>query len=769
MNAKYCIPFLLLFLTTLSASAQNSHATVSGIVTDASTGEPLPGAIVSSGRTAVTTNTSGHYSLHLSSGPHTIRCAFMGFEDQEHDVELTEDLTLDFSMEVAAEAIASVVVLSDGEKPMGASFGKIDINIDQLQFMPLFLGEQDVFKYFQLLPGVTGGKEGSSDLNIRGGSADQTMILLDDVPLYNHNHAFGLISVFNGEMLGGAELYKGNVPATYGGRLSGVAALTSRNGNTERHSQMLGVGTMTLSFAAEGPVKDKGSYIVSARYFTPHLFLTAYNQIAQPTFRTNYGFFDVTGKLNFRLNERNELTWNLYAGYDGFDHRYDDAGIQHSGSEEIPYDRTSRNQFGWGSLSSSLRLNTRLGDGLYLTNLLYFSGMNNWMTATYRDATNASSSLSDIRSAVGDWGYKSVLWYATRRSEYAFGLQANCQPFIPKDIRSEVTDSEGHTYRNSQVYGTMLLGSTTLFADGNTSINKWNFHYGLRIPLYFRQGSFAWNIEPRVGIAFDINDKHALFASYDRMSQPLFTLSRQFGGMPMDLWMAFRDDKIQTADQIALGWKFRPGSAWFISVEAFYKHMNDLYIVQDEDAMLNGHGGFGMGTGQAFGGELIVQYTGRKNMFLASYSHIYSKRMYNGTRFDFEYDIPYNLNVYYQHEILRRGNVRHTLSANLNFHAGIPYMMSKEIYPPANNGLPEIPPQIPNNPQYANVRLPDYFRLDLNYSMEKKLRNGRRIWQISILNVTNHFNPYMVYIRNGKYMGTSILPIMPSFSYKRYW
>lgn len=753
-----------MLLLSVQASAQNGYILLHGTVRDAATGERLPGALVSTSSRAAYTDAEGRYELSVPAGRREVTCYLLGYGEEKKTVECSEDTLLDLSLQEYYAAIEGVIVLGDrSSKPLGSSFGKIEVDMKNLQMQPLFLGEQDIFKYLQLLPGVSGGKDGSSNLNIRGGSADQTQILLDGIPVYNQNHALGFVSVFNGEALRGAELYKGGIPALYGGRLSGVAAITTRNGDTERHRQTLGIGTLTASFTAEGPVKDKGSYIFSGRYFTPNALLGAYYTIARPDTRGNYLFFDFTGRMHFRLDDRNDLTWALYCGYDAMTYRAD----QKSGEGDDLYEYRLRDGISWGSLTGTVKLLTRLKGDWRMENSAYYSGMMNRYKTDSRD--NASGSLHAFtRSAVGDVGARSVFTFTTPVTEIKTGLQLTLQRYIPKDIYSKSVSGDGRTIENSANNGTRLLYNAALFADGNSRTGRWSFHYGLRIPLYYNKKDLLLSIEPRAGVSFEINGRNDLFLSYDRTTQPLFSLTKQFMGVPMDLWMPYQSRELQSADQVSAGWKYRPTEFIFVSVEAYWKKMNNLYFVSDEDAMLVGKGGYDIGTGRAIGAELVFQYTGRTNMVLLSYTHSSSKRYVAGRRFDFEYDIPYNLNIYFRQRTLKRGDREHYFSVNLNYHAGLPYIASKEIYPDAIVGS-DWPEYIPNNPLYPNVRLPDYFRLDLNYSMERKLRNGKRVWQFSILNATNHFNPQMVYIDKGRYVGLSLIPILPSFSYKRYW
>lgn len=769
---KRLLALLLLLLgLCYTAYGQTERVNLEGTVTDYATGEALIGAKVISDADATFTDRDGRYRLRVPIGERKVTCSMLGYLDADEQIFCTADSVVNFRLEEDYVAINSVFVLADRiDKPTGSSFGKIEVNMHQLQMQPLFLGERDIFKYFQLLPGISGGKEGSSNLNIRGGSADQTQILLDGIPIYNQNHALGFVSIFNGDALSGAELYKGGIPAMYGGRLSGVAAITTRDGSEERHEQTLGIGTLTASFTAEGPISNRGAYLLSARYFTPNALLAAYYGMTKADTRPNYLFFDFTGKVRFRIGKHNTLIAAAYTGYDAMSYRVSETesvGTGDADETERDYEYELRDATAWGSLTGSLKLLTELKSRWHMENAIYYSGMANRYKSNNHDNRGVSF-YSSISSGVGDIGVRSLFTFSVPQHEIHFGISLNMQRYTPKEVYSKSVNESGFAMENSSNNGERVLYNGALFADGDSHSGRWSFHYGVRLPLYYNRQEAVFTIEPRLGISFEINERNDLYLSYDRSTQPLFPLTKQFMGVPMELWMPYQSRELQSAYQISVGWKYRPISAIFISAEAYWKKMDKLYFVSDEDAMLAGQGGYELGTGNALGAEIVVQYTGRTHTILLSYTQSSSKRYVGGRKFDFEYDIPYNLNLYFQQRTLKRGDKTHYLSVNINYHAGIPYIASKEIYPVAfaRNNRAEY---VPHNPTYPNVRLPDYFRMDLNYSTERKLHNGKRVWQFSILNVTNHFNPQMIYVKNEKYYGLALIPIMPSFSFKRYF
>lgn len=761
--------FTICFIAFLFAAANvwgQQRCAVSGYVREEGSREPMTGASVTSGKNGVISNSSGFYSIQLEPGDHELSCSFLGYDPVSFEITISADTLVNISLVQSVTELSSVVVLGNSNAVNAARFGKVNVNIGQLKYIPLFAGEQDVFKYFQLLPGVTGGKEGSSEINIRGGSSDQTLILLDEVPIYNQNHALGFVSIFNGDALGGAELYKGGIPATMGGRLSGIASMTTRNGNMEKHKQALTIGTVTASLLLEGPLKkNKISYLFSGRYFTPNLLVAAGTAIAKPETKANYMFYDLTGKLNWQLDKRNSLFLSMYTGKDAItfslEDRHEDYNEGRSGEKKLFY--RSDGGFYWNTSASSLRLNTILNKGAFLNTTLYYSGLANQLKTDYKNYIEDAYFNSGTRSKLDEIGLRSVATHNLKNHVISYGLHMTYQHIMPKEQWSET-----ETGSNRVDNGKLTLYTGTFFVDDNITLNKWGLHLGLRVPIYYNKSKTATDIEPRLGISYILNPKSSLYLSYDRNTQPLFSLGRQYGGMPIDFWMPYRDGILQKSDQISAGWKYRPAQPLLVSFEAFYKRMTNLYFVFDEDEMLTAHSGFDRGEGRSFGGEMMVQYTGRTNTLMLSYAQISSKRIVDGERFDFMYDIPFNLNLYGKQQTLQRHDRTHFFSFNMNWHSGLPYVLSNEVFPTIefDGRRPVI---VPNNPKYPNIRLVNYFRLDLNYSMERQMRNGKRVWQFSILNATNYFNPYMVVIKDNKFKGISIMPIMPSFSYRRFW
>lgn len=777
------ITFVSTTNTLAQNQTQNTRIKISGKVQDLNNSTPIIGANISSfaKNNGTLSNNYGEYTIMADSESDTIECSFLGYCTQkialqdiletaqkDHKSNTNRLLTHNFELSADSISIDGIIINTNNDMDIGSKFGRINVNTSQLKYIPLFMGEQDILKYFQMLPGITGGSEGSSDVNIRGGSSDQTLMLLDNIPIYNHNHALGFVSIFNGDIIHSANLYKGSIPTEYGGRLSGVSSLKTRQGNTQKHSQSLTIGTLTAGFTAEGPMaRNKSSYIVSARYFTPNLLLGLYNLIRNSPNQYNYAFGDITANLSFRLNQNNTLSWGIYTGYDGLRFNVRNTNYdQENQSQKI----NTKNTFTLQSIASSLEWNLTLSNGSRLTTSLYATGIDNKENYKFSNLTLSQSSSNRIQSSLLEIGLRSVCEQNIKKHTLRYGATATLQLLRPKNTTVEVNQNN----YTSTIKTNNNIECIAIFASDQIALGRWSLNYGLRIPLYITQDGVVSDLEPRIGVAFDAGKQNNLYLSLDRNTQAIFSLNGQNGSYPMDFWMPILDKKLQSSNQVSLGWKFTPHKNWMLSIEGFYKHMDNLYFVYDQDLILEAKNhnnssmkGYDLGSGKSFGGELVLQYTTKRTMAMFSWSQSKSLRTVNNHTYIYNYDIPLNLNLFVRQQTLHRGARKHYISANVNFRIGIPFMVSNEIYPGIDIGSKSV---LPNLPDFPEARLSNYFRLDLNYSMEKQLANGaRRIWQISILNATAHFNPYIAFATEQHIEAYCITPFMPSFSYKRYF
>ena len=632
------------------------------------------------------------------------------------------------------EAIDSVVVTARRPLMVYKQTGNIAVDIEQLKYAPLFAGEKDIFKFLQLLPGVSAGKDGMSGLLVRGGSNDQTLILYDDVPIYNQAHAYGILSIFSGETVQSAEMSKGYISPAYGSRLSAMTQIRTREGDRRNHRQSLTVGTLSLAGTLDGPIKrDKGSYLISARYFFPEAVLA----IADNDIR--YGFYDITGKLTYDIHRNHTLSLGIYSGDDHMKNKEDHA----------------ENGFGWGNTTASLRLESRWNDNLRSSVVAYYTYLQNRQETEFKD--DGFSNWGKTTFKTHEFGAR--MTFDQRLSHVwmlEYGAAFSHQRFEPMHTKSIINGQ--HKERG---YSSEQLVSGTLFLNNRFQWGGWRADVGVRGAVYDNSEQTKYAVEPRAQLSYDFGRDNAVWLSGTINSQALVQFNRYYYSMPIDFWTPFRDGRLQHAWQVSLGGRAKLHENLTLSVEGYYKRMRNLPLIYDSDDFLLSNGGFIYGTGRAFGIEAMLQYQTERLSLTASYTYTDSRRRSDGVTYPFEYDVPHDFNAFVSYDVVKRPGRKHTFSLNVAWRSGLPYRLTNESYPDTD-GNPII-----GITAYPTMRMRNYFRADVSYNMERRKRNGVRNWQFSIINATWHKNPVSIYPYRGSYKATVLIPIMPSVSYTR--
>lgn len=632
------------------------------------------------------------------------------------------------------ETIDSVVVTARRPLMVYKQTGNIAVDIEQLKYAPLFAGEKDIFKFLQLLPGVSAGKDGMSGLLVRGGSNDQTLILYDDVPIYNQAHAYGILSIFSGETVQSAEMSKGYISPAYGSRLSALTQIRTREGDRLNHRQSLTVGTLSLAGTLDGPIKrDKGSYLISARYFFPEAVLA----IADNDIR--YGFNDITGKLTYDIHRNHTLSLGVYSGDDHMKNKEDHA----------------ENGFGWGNTTASLRLESRWNDNLRSSVVAYYTYLQNRQETEFKD--DGFSNWGKTTFKTHEFGARMTFDQRLSRVwSLEYGATFSHQRFEPMHTKSIINGQ--HKDRG---YSSELLVSGALFLNNRFQWGGWRADVGVRGAAYDNSEQTRYAVEPRAQLSYDFGRDNAVWLSGTINSQALVQFNRYYYSMPIDFWTPFRDGRLQHAWQVSLGGRAKLHENLTLSVEGYYKRMRNLPLIYDSDDFLLSNGGFIYGTGRAFGIEAMLQYQTERLSLTASYTYTDSRRRSDGVTYPFEYDVPHDFNAFVSYDVVKRPGRKHTFSLNVAWRSGLPYRLTNESYPDTD-GNPII-----GITAYPTMRMRNYFRADVSYNMERRKRNGVRNWQFSIINATWHKNPVSIYPYRGSYKATVLIPIMPSVSYTR--
>lgn len=632
------------------------------------------------------------------------------------------------------ETIDSVVVTARRPLMVYKQTGNIAVDIEQLKYAPLFAGEKDIFKFLQLLPGVSAGKDGMSGLLVRGGSNDQTLILYDDVPIYNQAHAYGILSIFSGETVQSAEVSKGFISPAYGSRLSALTQIRTREGDRLNHRQSLTVGTLSLAGTLDGPIKrDKGSYLISARYFFPEAVLA----IADNDIR--YGFNDITGKLTYDIHRNHTLSLGVYSGDDHMKNKEDHA----------------ENGFGWGNTTASLRLESRWNDNLRSSVVAYYTYLQNRQETEFKD--DGFSNWGKTTFKTHEFGARMTFDQRLSRVwSLEYGATFSHQRFEPMHTKSIINGQ--HKDRG---YSSELLVSGALFLNNRFQWGGWRADVGVRGAAYDNSEQTRYAVEPRAQLSYDFGRDNSVWLSGTINSQALVQFNRYYYSMPIDFWTPFRDGRLQHTWQVSLGGRAKLHENLTLSVEGYYKRMRNLPLIYDSDDFLLNNGGFIYGTGRAFGIEAMLQYQTERLSLTASYTYTDSRRRSDGVTYPFEYDVPHDFNAFVSYDVVKRPGRKHTFSLNVAWRSGLPYRLTNESYPDTD-GNPII-----GITAYPTMRMRNYFRADVSYNMERRKRNGVRNWQFSIINATWHKNPVSIYPYRGSYKATVLIPIMPSVSYTR--
>lgn len=709
---------------------------VSGFVRDASTGEELIGAnvaVLETGAGSIT-NEYGFYSLSLPSGFYTFVFSYVGYVTERHPVSMGEDIRLDIALSESMQELEEVTVTAEAGNAniTRTETGSTQLPIQSIRKIPALLGEVDVIKAIQLLPGVQVTSEGSSGFSVRGGSPDQNLILLDEAAVYNASHLMGFFSVFNNDAIKDVKLYKGDIPATSGGRLASLLDIRMKDGNNQHFSATGGIGSISSRLTLEGPVfTEKVSFLLSGRRTYADLFLPLAKDSAVRD-NTLY-FYDLNGKLNYTLNERNRFFLSGYFGKDVFKNEF--AGM---------YFGNRTFTFRWNHLFSK-----RLFSNFTLLNSHYFYDLG---------TPESSQPYFSWISFLEDYGGKGdFIWYQSPDHTLKFGLSTTYHIIKPGAVTTEDEDGGNSTSELSHNYAL----ESAAYVSGESNLGeRISLRYGIRYSLFNNMGpatvfsyddqyevvdSFSYGRgdffnyyhgpEPRLAINYMINEKNSLKASYSRTRQYMQMASNSTAGTPLDIWFhASPNIRPQVSDQVSGGY-FRNfmDNRIETSIEIYFKNMNNAIDFRDHAQLfLNPRleGELRVGEATSVGAEFYVKY--EFSGFSGWVSYTYSKTQRDipgineGKTYPAPYDKPHNLALVFSYDITPRIGI----GANWVYSTGIPFTLPSGRYEVMGNILPVYTGR-------NEYRLPDYHRLDLSVTFRDKKKPGKKWygeWNLSVYN-----------------------------------
>ncbi|MCT4586194.1 MAG: TonB-dependent receptor [Carboxylicivirga sp.] len=769
----------LLLLCCAIGYSQTKQYTLSGYIADAGSGEKLINANIyeTSELRGTVSNVYGFYSLTLPAGRYEIVYSYVGFKSISKTIDLQTDQNLNINLDYA-DAIEEVTVVGGAvtHKQTDSQMSKETITMDAIERLPAFMGEADIMKTLQLMPGVQSGSEASSGLYVRGGGPDQNLILLDGVPVYNASHLFGFFSVFNTDAVKNVSLYKVGFPARFGGRLSSVVDIRMKEGNEKEFHGGAQIGLISSKAFVEGPIKkDKTAFHLSLR----RTYIDILAKPLMPQDESNgYFFYDTNFKINHKFSDRSRIYLSAYAGRDKAYSEYDD-NYSYDGSS---YSSTYDNKMYWGNITTALRWNYIFNNKLFANATLTFSDYrfkvgNN---STSVDNGSKESSSYQYKSGIEDWSAKLEFdWYPSPKHSIKYGGTYTYHTFKPG---VETIKQEGSSEANiNKSFGdnNTYAREMSIYAEDDIEISgRLKANLGLHYSAFNVENTWYSSLEPRASMRYLLNDQLTFKMAYSKMQQYLHLLSNSTIGLPTDLWLpATKRIKPQVSHQYAAGIVFGGLKNIDVSVEGFYKEMDNLIEYKEGASFFGSSKGWEdqvvTGQGKAYGAELLLKKDVGNTTGWVGYTWSKIDRQFDdlnsGNWFPARYDRRHDVSIVLSHKI----NDKIDFGATWVYGTGNAFTLAthqiatlpqKEAYDYRTEGT------ISYFNKRNNYRMPSYHRMDIGINFHKKKRRGVRTWNISIYNVYNRKNPFFLYSAHNDsgdkvLKQVSLFPILPSISY----
>ncbi len=756
--------------------------TISGYVQEASSGEKIIGAAIyeATSMAGTSTNSYGFFSLSLPEGKVHIVVSNVGFADYTLDTLLNKDILLNIGL----ESIVNIekVVISKNKKSTiheTTQMSSVSITGKDIKKIPTVLGEPDLIKALQLLPGVHGGNEGSAGFYVRGGGPDQNLILLDGAPLYNVTHLFGFFSTFNPDAINNVNLIKGGFPARYGGRISSVLDISMKEGNMKEYHGEASVGIVAARFSLEGPiVKNKASFIISARR-------TYLDVLAAPFIAAAAGgagtagvyFYDLNAKVNYKISENDRIYLSFYNGLDDFYLKANIDAIKISSG------------LNWGNLTGTTRWNHIVNQKMFMNTSLIFSrynfNVNDGVETTYSDPVTGTNSTSSMKinydSGIKDYMAKVDFDYIPNNKHYLrFGANHTYHTFTTGVLamKANIANFNLDTTLGAKPF---ISNESHLYIEDDYKVtDKLKVNMGLHFSNAILRGKLFPSVEPRLAVRYLLDKRTSIKASYSYMRQYVHLLSTSTIGLPTDLWVPATDSvPPQNGWQVALGLA-RPflikDEVFEVSVEGYYKKMNNV-IAYKEGASYFGfnqswESKVEVGHGEAYGAEFLVQKKYGKLSGWVGYTLSWTNRQFNninnGRTIPYRYDRRHDISIVCMYDF----NEHISISANWVYGTGNAVTLPQYKYTaPAigdyagylGNGNGSQTVTQPNSINSFNM--PAMHRLDVSISFKKQKKYGEQTWVLGAYNVYNRQNPFFLYELNNKIYQISLFPVIPSISY----
>ncbi|MED5306879.1 MAG: TonB-dependent receptor [Bacteroidota bacterium] len=785
--------YIIVALLTCSISfSQNQKINISGYVKSNDSGETLIGAnvVIKSLKIGCTTNNYGFFSFSLDSADYLLETSYIGYENQSISISKSSNDVI-FNLKPTSYITDEVTIKAKKEDAniKNADIGKIEIDVEQVDQIPVLMGEKDILKTIQLLPGVQSGSEGSSGFYVRGGGPDQNLILLDEAVVYNASHLFGFFSVFNSDAINNMDLIKGTMPANYGGRLSSVLDINMKDGNNKKYGATGGIGLISSKLTIEGPIKkDTSSFIISGRR-------TYFDVLAKPFIDTtafsgsSYFFYDLTTKANYQLSKKDKLFISGYFGRDVFNFNSDDWGFKMN----MP----------WGNATASLRWNHLFSSKLFMNTSLIFSDYKYELNMT-QDLDSLPTTETSLFSGIRDWNLKNDFsYYPNPKHKIKFGSNYVFHKFNPTSFSGSYDNLDLEQIINyyAHEYG--------VYVNDEFDVNdRLLLNFGLRYSGFTQVGPFERQVkdnsgqigqvstdttiiygkgeivemyggfEPRFSLRYLFNESSSLKFGFIQNYQYLHLTSVASSSLPTDVWLPSSDVvQPQFGRQISLGYfKNFSDNTYETSFELYYKKMKNLveynegYMPGVSIGLDNIDNNLTFGDGKSYGFEIFsAKRRGNLNGWVG-YTYSKTTRQFdnlnNGNWYYAKYDRPHDLSVVLNYQISDRLN----LSTVFVYASGNSLTIPKSMYIIDGNLITEWG-------DLNSYRMDPYHRMDVALTLKNKpQKKFSSSWTLSVYNVYNRKNPYFIYFETEGLLGgtenveikaqqVSLFPIIPSISW----
>ena len=788
---------LIIFVTFLffvfTINAQDKY-TISGYVEDLSSGEKLICANVYDLNTSLgtTTNEYGFFSLTLKSDTIRLTVSFVGYAASQNIFFLEKDIKLNVSLDPVLQ-LAEVTITDRraDEAVKSTQMSVVEIPMHQIKNLPVLLGEADIMKSLQLMPGVQSGSEGSSGLYVRGGGPDQNLILLDGVPVYNADHLFGFFSVFNPDALSSVRLIKGGYPARYGGRLSSVLDIRMKEGNMKEFKGEVAVGTVASKITFEGPIiKDKTSFIVSARRTYIDVLaapiVAAVDRFSGGTghLRSGYYFYDANAKINHKFSDNDRVFLSFYTGRD--------RAYMNNKEEYIYLDTINRevSKMGldWGNITGSFRWNHVFSNKLFANTTLIYSNYQfntNDRIESERDGVSQGSYSFDYFSGISNYGAKLDFdYFPAPKHDIKFGANYLYHTFKPGVTSFKSTgdaDPVNQTFGSQNIYANEFYA----YVEDNMQIGgRLKGNFGLHYSGFDLRDEHYQSLEPRLAMRYLANENLSFKFALTSMNQYIHLLTNSSIGLPTDLWLPSTDSiKPQQSYQAAIGAAYNLNDTWGFTLEGFYKTMDNLIEYKEGasffDVGTNWENKIETGMGYSYGAELLIRKNIGKLTGWVGYTLSWSMRKFEnlnfGEPFPYKYDRRHDVSIVLLYEVNDHINLGLTWvygtgnAVTLGVARISPLYETSEIYQEYNAFNYGGWGDIENYNGRNSYRMPAYHRLDVSANFHKEKKHGVRTWSVGLYNAYSRQNPFYLYFgysNNKKVLKqVSLFPIIPSIRY----